>query len=203
MIATAPAWAGGTVKTGNPIIDAVLGLGGYGVVLVVGFVLTRYLYQQREADHIAAAQAVDDAHEKREQDWKERAASWEKERHELYAFRDLSRGEWDKERSELIRQRDLARGDAAEARVEAAESRQTANEAMAGVRSFLENGQKETLATLRDSSAALREAAMKERALEERDKAKERELEMMRGMVMQLQSQLPRGLPPGSGGNTP
>lgn len=188
----------GQIKTGNPVIDAFLNLGSYAVVAVVAFLIVRYLYEAREKDRAAATQAAEEAHAKREQDWKERASSWEKERGDLFAFRDLSRGEWDKERNELIRQRDLARQDALEARVEAAESRRTANEALGGVRSFLENGQKETLATLRDSNSALKEAAMKERASEERDKAKDRELEMMRGMILQLQRQQ-RELPPGSG----
>lgn len=179
----------GAIKTGNPVLDAVLGLGGYGVVMVAAFLIVKALFEQREKDRVKAAADLEAAHKIRETDWKERAESWEKERADLFAFRDLSRGEWDKERAELLRQRDLAQSDALE-------SRKTANEALAGVRSFLENGQKETLATLRDSNAALKEAALKERTLDERNKQQQRELEMMRGIILQLRQPGGRELPP-------
>lgn len=172
------------IKTGNPVLDVVLNAGSYGLVFGIAYLLVKFLYEAREKDRIAAEV-------KREQDWKDLKASWEKEREELYRFRDLSRAEWDKERAEMISQRDLAQR-------EAAESRRTANEALSSVRSFLENGQKETLATLRDSSSALKEAALKERSLEERLAAQQREIEMMRGL---LTAREPRALPgSGSGG---
>lgn len=38
------------IKTGDPVIDAVMSLGGYAVVAVAAFLIVKYLYQQRERD---------------------------------------------------------------------------------------------------------------------------------------------------------
>lgn len=166
------------IRTGNPVLDAVLNLGAYGLIGGVAYLLARYFYQGREKDRVESAKALADAHLKREQDFEDLKASWEKERSELYRFRDLSRQEWEKEREELITQRNKAEEQAADAR-------KTAERAADGVKSFMEIAQKEAMGALKESQSALGEAATQARVQSERISALERELDLTRRLNQQ------------------
>lgn len=170
------------VQTGDPIIDSVLQYGLPGLIFVIAFLILRYMYQEREKTQSKADVDRAAAHKVREDDWADQKATWEKERTDLFAFRDMSRKEWDKERDELITQRNKAdeRAD---------EYRKTAERATDGVRAFMEVAQKEAMAALKESQAALGEAATRERVQSDRIASLEREIDLMRRLQIEKRGQ--------------